>query len=263
LPFNIELPLVASTSPAGADHGLSSQSALPPSFRLASDVLRVSASYQVKAVVDRSGLLRRKITTTREIDFRPLSPPQACFTEEPTLSKVTSHLSEAEMGIERHGSSCQSSTGEPPAYSPSLAFHVVVPSSKRVRPGDHLDLGVYLSVPTELRKALVGMSLHGLSIRLQTITTASVASRRRSHTTYAELYTLRGIMPLEISARDHQFEVPSELWEHHVYPSMLPSFQCYGIQRTHRLIVLADIVFATNSNIHVRGLLLNRVDVKY
>ena len=250
--FQPGCPLLTSCSATKLSCVRHSQSALPPSFELTSDALKASATYRLRAVVERPGLLKRKLSMVQNIEFRPLQPPR--LTGHPRYLRITGHLNGESLGMV--GPNLAEESELPPSYSPSVMLEVTIPSSKTVRQGDYLDLGMRLGIPAELRQPPALIWLESLIVRLKTMTTGSVSYYNRSHTGYINVCTIQGFLPLEPAPGSERFVVPKELWANHIYPQILPSFRSCSIQRAHRLEVLAGIVSRLTNNVHVCNCLL-------
>lgn len=235
--FHLDIPLLTSCPSSQSDGSASyDQSALPPSFDLTSDVLKASATYRIRTVVERCGVLKRRLSTARDIEFRPLHPPELRLAQQPKRTRVVEHLDGSALGFRNSNTNVDNDL---PPYSPSIGFETTLPYSRSIRPGTHVDLAISIRVPEELRQAQNPIWLESLNIRLRTTTTGIVPRFARSHVGYINICAVQGHLPLEIPAGRNKFMLPPELWQSHVYPSILPSFRSCGIQRIHRLEVIA------------------------
>ena len=254
-PFSLEIPLLSTCNSTPSSGTRNIQSALPPSLDLVSNSLKISATYQLGAVVERPGMLRRKITRVQKIEFRPLYPPRLTSLAQPSRTKIVGHLSATSLGIQEKASS---QFNELPPYSPSIVFEATLPIAKIIRPSEHVDLGITIVVPIDLAQALYKLWLDSLLIRLKTTTTAVVACHARSHVGYVNVCSIKGFLPLDVTAGHEKCQIPPGLWQNHVYPTMLPSFRSCGIQRTHQLEIIAGLVSNSADKIHVRNIHIDK-----
>ncbi|KYG41955.1 hypothetical protein M433DRAFT_158465 [Acidomyces richmondensis BFW] len=245
--FNLGMPLFTCCCTSQSMNNRHIQSTLPPSFELVSESLKISVSYRIRAVVDRPGLLRCNLTSTRAVEFRPLPPPDLGSLQRPRYLKVTKDLGDQILEQKE-----DNATGErnPPPYDTAILFEVSIPESRIIRVGDRLDLGITVFVPHKLRKALATIWLESLAIRLRSTTMITVECATRAHIGYLDLCKTQGLLPLEFSNACERFEVPSELWRNHVYPLILPSFASCGIQRQYALEIAAGFFSPTTNKVY-------------
>lgn len=245
--FRFEIPLFrscCSTRDPASTH--LADALLPPSYELASDVFIASAKYQIRAVVERPGRMRRNITTTSSFVFWPLHPPDLRFTGEATRVKLTDYLPllRSMVGPETPRSN---GTLHLPPYSPPITVNITVPMARVIRPGDHVDLTLEVYIPEEIRRSFGQSWLESLTIQLRTTTLGSVAGQVRSHTGYIQVFSLQGFLPLA----GELARVSSDLWHGHVYPEMLPSFESCGVRRSYELELIATIRMGREEIVHV------------
>lgn len=219
---------------------------LPPSFQLSSITLRVSATYRLRAVVERSGIFKRQLSLTHNVDFTPLGPPRV--TQHSVPLRIAGHLA---IDTADPQTRARLTVSAPPAYTPSITLEVVLPS-KTLYPGDRLDYGVKIAIPTTEMRAPSNMYwLESLIVRLRTTTSAPVGCCTRSNVGYINIHNMQGLLPLEPGA-DGRYAVPSDLWKNQILPQVLPSFQAYGVRRSYKLEFVASII-STLADTYVRG----------
>jgi hypothetical protein len=224
--------------------------ALPQSSAFKSDVLNVFVSYRLRAVVERPGILKSNVIAIRSVEFHPLLPPVPSLVEELGPDETTRHSSAVYLGVNKDRVAGEGNI--PPPYSPSVMFEVGLPASKTIRPGDFLKLSMAFSIPVELQQLLAPILLFGLTIRLKTVTTAIVKSHRRSHVGYIDVCNVNGLLPLEISPNNTHINIPPELWQHHIFPTVIPSFQLCGAGRSHQLEIFVGFACRSTDKICVR-----------
>ena len=249
--FGLKVPLLTSCCSArrkNFNHGLSS---LPPSFELVTGTLKASAKYRLRAVVERPGLLRRKLSVVRSVEFRPLQPPRSHLTEEQQPLRITGRIDGAVLGVEEKMSGDET---ELPPYNPSVQLEVILSNAGTISPGVRVDLSISISIPSEVHQCLGSVWLEYLMIRLKTTTTGAVPYQQRSHISYVSLCNIQGLLPLAPPNGNERYMLPSQLWQNHICPLMLPSFQTCGLQRAHRLEVHVGIVSGMTSKVNVRQL---------
>jgi hypothetical protein len=245
--FNLVMPLSTCCCTFQPTRNRHLQSQLPPSFELVSESLKISVSYRLRAVVSRPGLLKCNLTSTRVVEFRPLPPLDLGSPQHSCSLKVTKDLSDHILERKKGNA-----IGErnPPPYDTTILFEVSIPESRICRPGDRLDLGVAVFVPSRLRKTLETIWLYSLAIRLRSTTIGTVDCTTRSHIEYFDICRTQGLLPLEFSTTCERFEVPPELWRNHTYPQILPSFASCGIQRHYALEVAAGFFSSMTNKVY-------------
>lgn len=249
-PFQLEFPLFSSgysRCPQATTHG---ETTLPPSFDLVSKPLTASTTYRLRAVIRRPGLLHRNTNGKRKLEFRPLHPLRISSSEREGLFKVTSRFSGVSLGLEELYLADRSGL---PTYSPAISLDLMVPSTK-IHPRAHPDLRMIVHVPYEVQQALGLIWLSSVTIQLKATTMASVGAVVQSCVGCKEICRTKGFLLLDLGPDSEEVALPSELWQSHVYPMLLPSFDSRHIRRTHRLEVVAE--FASSKGSHVSSVLL-------
>ncbi|KAK3117689.1 hypothetical protein LTR53_000717 [Teratosphaeriaceae sp. CCFEE 6253] len=237
----MEIPLVTSDNTIATSQSDRNELALPPSFELSVDIMKVSVKYHLRVVVERPGLLHKDLTAAREIVFRPLEPPDLpeLLAGQPGLQRLMVHLCAEALDL----ASKPSTAGEaPPPYTSAIGFEITIPRCGLAHSGDHVALEMAFDVPKALQRSAGALWLTQLIIRVQAATTAIVGCRERTHLSYVNVCDVKGITPLEYSPERERSVVPPDLWAHQVYPHMLHSFVSGGVRRTHRLEVIASIM---------------------
>lgn len=244
----MEIPLTTSDNTTALSKSNRNELALPPSFQLSVHNMKVSVRYELRVVVERPGLLHKDLAAVREIVFRPLEPPDLpeSLAAPSSLQRVMVHFEAFKLSTEPF------MVGEaPPPYRPAVGFEIGVPGCGLAHSGDHIALEISLDVPKAFQLSAGTLWLTQLIIRIRAATTATADCTERTHLSYVNVCNVKGVTPLEFSADRERSYVSSDLWVHHVYPHMLPSFVSGGVRRTHRLEVLASIMAQSTQEIHV------------
>lgn len=249
-PFEVEIPLLSSSEDKKDSASILEDSVLPPSFNLISSSVTASATYRIRAVVERSKFLKRNISTSRDLELRPLQPPDLSVNpEEPRYVRLVDRIVGSAFGL-RSGDANDGSGL--PSYCPSLTFEVRLPQSRTIHCGDHLNLQISFHVPKEIQQVLGNIWLRNIAVQIKTTTTVAVGGRTRSHSTLLSVCNVEGFLALESESEGEIFALSQELWKHHVCPMMDPSFQITNVRRTHRLEVLTSLMSRRLSQAHVR-----------
>lgn len=237
----MEIPLVTSDHTTATSKSNHNELALPPSFELSANTMKVSIKYHLRVVVERPGLLHKDLTAVREIVFRPLEPPDLpeLLAGQLGLQRVMVHLCAEALKLSSEPSAAREA---PPPYTSAIAFEIAIAGCGLAHSGDYVALEMAFDVPKALQRSAEALWLTQLIIRIQAATTAIVGCQKRTHLSYINVCDVKGITPLEFSPDRERSMVPSDLWAHQVYPHMPHSFVSGSVRRTHRLEVIASIV---------------------
>lgn len=248
--FDLNFPDTSSRPQSDIESCTRCRSSLPQCFAFRSDVLTVSVSYRLRAVIERPGLLKSNITTIQNVEYYPLLSSVRTPTDELGPSEITTRASAVALGIKEHGSNHATITLPP--YSPSVMVQIASAASRTIRPGDFLHLEIALSVPAEPQQILGLVWLCNLTIRLKATTMAAVGPYRQRDVTSINVCNVSGLLPLEMSSEATQINLPSVLWQDYIYPSVIPSFQLCGVGRSYQLEVVVGFACHYTTNIFVR-----------
>lgn len=208
----------------------------------------MSVVYTVRVLLRREGHFRPNSVTKCTIAFRPLSASQACMANHTTLTKTVNYLSTAMLGVK---GPVPDVGDDLPAYTPTVLFEVAIPPCRTIFPGENIRLGLTFVIPDELRRLFATIWINEIKIRLATATMAAIDSKREVFVQYADCCVVKGSIPLSLPETGSRIEIPPELWEHHTYPNILPSFHAAGIQREHQLQTTVEFAWCSKSNVHV------------
>lgn len=177
----------------------------------------------MRAVADRDQLLRSKISAISEVQFRPLLPTTALLIDQPWL--VKEQITSTPLG-----------RSEPDKDVASrMSFEMAFPPSRTVRPGNHIDIGMTMDIPTDLQRRWGQIYIFQIAIRLRTTANIQNGQQIRSHSSQMDACNIKGCFPLELPGEYSRVGLPPQLWQCHIYPSILPSIALCKMQRLHSL----------------------------
>lgn len=226
------------------------RSALPQCFAFRSDALNVSVSYRLRAVIERPGLLKSNVAATQNVEFYPIDPPIRGLQDQ--LERPGIPDDEGAVALSINDGWSTNETKILRQHCSSGLLQIALPESRIIRPGDFLYLGVALSIPAELQWISQIIWLCNLTIRLKTMTTATVGHHEQTGVDFVDICTISGLLPLKISEVDTQIELPSALWQHCIYTPAIPSFQLCGVVRSYQLTVIVNFASPYMDSISVR-----------
>ena len=244
-PFVLTIPLFTDCCRQNAYEG-HALSTLPPTLQLTSTALKITIAYSIRAVVERPGKFRKNLNASHEFHFQPLDPPRLDVRGPADELKAYGYITAESLGIREQP---RGNDQELPPYDPSLGLEVSTCSGS-IRPGDCVDLNITISVPSNIQKRLGHLWLSRLIVRLIATATATVDGHQRFHETVTQVVATHGFMPLDRADGSEPFSIPQGLWRDHVYPMMLPSFKTCGLERVHRLEVIAAIGSGTTQLVY-------------
>lgn len=213
-----------------------------------SQALNATVTYRLHAIVQQYyGPLRWKTTSSRELEFRPLWPPDIQL-HEPVGPRRFTYGTRNRPPADGH-----SPHDSPPPYEPSILLQVDVPWPLVLQIGKPVNIGVSVTVPRELQESLGKVFLQGLSIRLKKTTTASVAGNVRSHVDTMTVCGLTGLLPIDVDDNLETVALPDTLWKSCVTPGTAPSFRCFTLEVKHEVEIVASFSNKGVGSVQVRA----------
>lgn len=254
IPFALQFPLETSCSDKGKPIKCPA-ACLPPSFALRLGCLKAQGIYRIRLIAIRSGVLKRKIVKTQNVEFRPLNAPELelvnpipMSTHEAAFGGLNdAHVSEGYDIWSRYL----------PAYRPALLLRARMPLPMTLRPGQTIDLAISVVATPDFKIYFGDLWLVNLTIRLKSTIYVRSNAAASQKANWTELCVWKGLIPVQIVHDSDDFQLPPAIWAQNVIPDFVPTFCSCGIELAYELEVLARLRAGRSGKIHDASVLLS------
>lgn len=249
IPFALQFPLETSCSDKGKAIKCPA-ACLPPSFALRLGCLKARGIYRIRLIAIRSGVLKRKIVKTQNVEFRPLNAPEL----EP-VNPIPTSTHEAAFDDVDVREEYDIRSRYLPAYRPALLLRARMPLPMTLRPGQTIDLAISVVATPDFKIYFGDLWLVNLTIRLKSTIYVRSNAAASQKANWTELCAWKGLIPVQIMHESEGFQLPSAIWAQNIIPDAEPTFCSCGIELAYELEVLARLRAGRSGKVHVSSLL--------